>query len=206
MRFKNLKESVHNIIDGSSVYDQIDVLLEMAEVPPPIKKQGWWPPKNSRHGEPLSAEFWGMVMQSVLKIMPKARNKDSGLRRVAREWENMGRRGYSGRFAKTRGQPARAASVSQITLSLIKEFMKAAGIYDAYVAGTLDTITLMNVFDGAERGSGIWTAGTKDTMLKKPYSGRIPRIRGDMSTETKPLPGKKDEPDDPDKHKKRGSK
>ena len=150
-----ITEAIDNILAGSSIDDQLANMLEAMETnpPPPSKPTSWWPPKNSRFGEPKSLLFWKMLLEDLLKAKKKWANVDSDeiLDRVAQDYKMSNSR-------------------------QIHEFLYHAGLIDAFKSCMLDSNMIKRVIDAGKRGSGIWTTGTKEEMLSRPYSGRTPRV------------------------------
>lgn len=101
-----------------------------------VENKGWWPPPNSRlSSRPLSDQFWREVLAGIIKAKKAGTTPYSILTKMAKEWD--------------------------IHISLIIEFLKATGLWGAFRGCTLDGGMAKKALDGATRGSGIWTAGTK---------------------------------------------
>jgi len=125
-----------------------------------LESKGWWPPPNTKWGRPLSDEFWTKLIMELLNRKIKGENPSSILRQLARNWE--------------------------VSEDLIEEFLRVTGLLGAFRSCTLDSNAIVNIFTGATRGSGVWTAGTKLSIIGKHHF--------DNSVGTDKAPKKEKEP------------
>lgn len=135
----NDKEELHDSVEH--IVRGVPVGAQIDKLLEAESKGGWWPPPNTRLGRPMSDQFWQQLLLELVTRKAKGESVPSILRALARNW--------------------------QVTTQFIREFLKAAGILAAFESCTLDSDTALAVLDGATRGSGIWTAGTKTDVLGK---------------------------------------
>lgn len=150
---QQILDAITRIVEGSSVDEQLNLIIEAnKEVPPLPSESSWWPPKNSRFGEPKNIAFWEMVLDALL--------------RGKKKWPNVDYDEVIERIAQDLNIKPRE----------IHEFLNATGLDGAFKGCTLDAQMTKKVIDDGKRGGGIWTKGTADTMLQRRYSGRTPRV------------------------------
>ncbi len=142
-----LQNSVKNINYADELRNSVKNIIKGNLIDEQIKQllmesdviEGWWPPPGTNHGSPLSESFWAKVMVTLLQHKHRGESPASAMYAAAKE--------------------------HKITTAILHTFLDKTGLLSAFRGCRLDPTTVAKVFNGAARGSGIWTSGTETDIV-----------------------------------------